>query len=111
VTLLDALPPDARSRRKDPDDEPWGVTEELLAQLVEMTSVVAAERRLKEPILLPRPGLPDRGKRAAGKPGANTVVGLGPATAAMLAWAKANGPERFKNPQPRMVLEGGEPGG
>jgi hypothetical protein len=34
----------------------WGVTEELLAQLIEEVSVLTADRRRKEPREVPRPG-------------------------------------------------------
>lgn len=55
--LLDGLPVEARCRQEDPDDpaSSWGSTEELLAQLIEEVSVLAADRRRKEPRQLPRP--------------------------------------------------------
>ncbi|MGW4694868.1 hypothetical protein ACWEO1_21120 [Kitasatospora cineracea] len=51
------LPADALLRRPaaDAGTDRWGLTEELLAQLVEMVSVFAADRRLLKPVELPRP--------------------------------------------------------
>lgn len=99
LVLLSALPDDCPSRRPDPSDVPWGLVEELLAQLVELTSLRLAGKGLKEPIWLPRPGKPTSPTPPSAAPptapGATVTVGLGPATAAMLAWAEANGPDRF----------------
>lgn len=36
-------------------ESPWRVETELLAQLVEVMSVLASERRLKKPLEVPRP--------------------------------------------------------
>ncbi len=54
-SLVGGLPPEARLAREDPTEPEWGVTEELLAQMVEVMSVYASERRLKEPRVIPRP--------------------------------------------------------
>ncbi|MFB8235529.1 hypothetical protein ACFC58_03165 [Kitasatospora purpeofusca] len=51
------LPAEALLRRHAAEvgADRWGVTQELLAQAVELISVVAAERRLSKPVELPRP--------------------------------------------------------
>ncbi len=54
-SLVGGLPPEARLAREDPTEPEWGVTEELLAQMVEVLSVSASDRRLKEPRTIPRP--------------------------------------------------------
>lgn len=42
--------------------EEWTVTDDLLALLIEVTSVPAADRKLRKPIQVPRPG--DKKKQA-----------------------------------------------
>lgn len=74
---LDGLPDEARCRREDPDEPRWGVLEELIAQVVEEVSVLAAERRRPEPRKIPRPGV----EKAEAKQRAATHGGL--LTAAM----------------------------
>lgn len=94
IVLMDGLPDDARSARLDPTDVHWGTVEELLAQLLEVTSVYASERRLKEPRFVPRPGDQHRvseAPAAASPDGAARADGLGAATAEMAAWAARNG--------------------
>lgn len=54
--LVEGLPEQARTRRAADDRVWWGFTEELLAQLVELTSIVAADKRITEPRQVPRPG-------------------------------------------------------
>lgn len=54
--LIDGLPEDARLQSDTPD-EPWGVTRELLAMLVEEVSITNSERRHKQPLEIPRPGM------------------------------------------------------
>jgi hypothetical protein len=56
--LIAGLPDGALCKQDNPGETPWGVTEELLAQLVEEVSVLAADRRRKDPITIPRPGQP-----------------------------------------------------
>lgn len=55
--LLKGLPPDAllRTAPEDRVRDRWGVETELLAQLVEVVSVVAAERKIKDTVKVPRP--------------------------------------------------------
>lgn len=53
--LLQGLPEGARCRKEDPDEPAWGLVEELLAQVIEEVSVLAAERRRPEPRHVPRP--------------------------------------------------------
>lgn len=53
---LAAMPAEARTRRTDPNTPVWGYIEELLAQVIEEVSVLAADRRRKEPRAVPRPG-------------------------------------------------------
>jgi hypothetical protein len=53
--LLDGLPPEARTRRKDPDEPMWGFAEELLAQIVEEVSLLVSNRTRKKPREIPRP--------------------------------------------------------
>ncbi|MFJ8043790.1 hypothetical protein ACIRBX_25140 [Kitasatospora sp. NPDC096147] len=52
------LPAEALLRRDEAEvgSDRWGLTQELLAQVVELVSVMASERRLRKPIELPRPG-------------------------------------------------------
>ncbi|MGW4891056.1 hypothetical protein ACWEQL_02135 [Kitasatospora sp. NPDC004240] len=51
------LPAEALLRRDagEVGSDRWGLTQELLAQAVELISVLAAERRLRKPVELPRP--------------------------------------------------------
>ncbi|WP_416875966.1 hypothetical protein [Kitasatospora sp. SC0581] len=51
------LPAEALLRRDGAEvgGDRWGLTQELLAQLVELVSVLAAEHRLRRPVELPRP--------------------------------------------------------
>lgn len=106
------LPVDAFSRRDNPEDVYWSIENELQAQTIEMISVLAAEKRIKEPRQVPRPGGPQ--KKAA--PKGRQTQGLAAATLAMAEWAERNGgaggdarfilapdgPKRLKN------LPGGE---
>lgn len=115
LAMAAALPDDCPSRRPDPDEAGWGVVEELLAQLVELTSLKLAGKGLENPIWLPRPGQPLTTPAVAGRtaapstPGKQVTVGLGPATAAMMEWAERNGPDRFLTPQQKAArAEGGE---
>lgn len=45
-----------RTAIEDRLGEEWTVTDDLLALLVEVTSVSASDRKLRKPITLPRPG-------------------------------------------------------
>ncbi|MCC9309140.1 hypothetical protein LN042_18975 [Kitasatospora sp. RB6PN24] len=69
------LPADALLRRDSSEvgSDRWGLTQELLAQLVEVVSVVAAERRLKQPVDLPRPA---HLRPAASEAGMGRAVGV-----------------------------------
>ncbi|MFJ6770165.1 hypothetical protein ACIQOV_04155 [Kitasatospora sp. NPDC091257] len=51
------LPAEALLRRDEAEvgADRWGLTQELLAQVVELLSVLAAEHRLRRPVELPRP--------------------------------------------------------
>lgn len=51
------MPESARTQRENPDEPPWGWVEELLAQVIEEVSVLAADRRRKEPKKVKRPFL------------------------------------------------------
>lgn len=55
--LIKALPTSAlvRTPVADRGREPWTAYHELLAQLVELTSVSASEHRIKKPVKVPRP--------------------------------------------------------
>lgn len=57
--LVKGLPPEALIRipadERGRGHEPWTAYHELLAQLVEVTSIGAAEHRLKKPIKVNRP--------------------------------------------------------
>lgn len=87
LVLLRTLPVDAYSRREDPTDVFWGIDQELLAQTLEMVSILAAEKRIKEPRQVPRPGQ----QRAQKSAPVNTSQGLASATIAMAQWAERNG--------------------
>ncbi|MEV7926098.1 hypothetical protein [Kitasatospora sp. NPDC088779] len=58
------LPADALLRRDEAEvgADRWGLTQELLAQLVELVSVLAAEHRLRRPVELPRPAYLSAGR-------------------------------------------------
>lgn len=53
--LYDGLPDSAPSKREDPDEEMWGATEELLAQVIEEVSVLAAGMQREKPRQVLRP--------------------------------------------------------
>lgn len=56
--LLSRLPRDARTWKRTTESdgsEDWGLTEELLALLIEVTSVSGSGKQLKKPIDIPRP--------------------------------------------------------
>ncbi|MFG2907379.1 hypothetical protein ACGF13_20225 [Kitasatospora sp. NPDC048286] len=59
------LPAEALLRRDGAEigADRWGLTQELLAQLVELVSVLAAEHRLRRPVELPRPAYLSAGRR------------------------------------------------
>jgi len=52
---VDGLPEQARTRRAAGEPVWWGFQEELLAQLVEVLSVLVSDHRFKEPLTVPRP--------------------------------------------------------
>lgn len=54
--LIRALPAEARLARIAGDEAVWTTETELLACLVEEVSVLAADRRRKKPLEIPRPG-------------------------------------------------------
>jgi len=64
MALLDELPEEAASNRAETGS--WGLTHELLAQLIEEVSVLAADRRRKEPRTIPRPGHDEQTGRQVG---------------------------------------------
>lgn len=53
--LLRALPAEARLSRLPGDEVAWSTDTELLARLVEEVSVLAADKRRKKPLEVPRP--------------------------------------------------------
>lgn len=55
--LVKGLPRDAlvRTPAEERGRDPWTAELELMAQLIEVTSVIAAEHRLKKPHKVPRP--------------------------------------------------------
>ena len=64
AVLLDGLPDGARS--KTPRGEvPWGMPEELLAQLIEEVSVLVAQRAREEPLHVTRPHSIEKAHEAA----------------------------------------------
>lgn len=67
MSLLDELPEEAASVRAEVGN--WELTHELLAQLIEEVSVLAADQRRKEPRSIPRPSAPNESSQ---KPAANT---------------------------------------
>lgn len=103
LVLLRALPDDARTRRLDPDEPYWGMLHELVAQQVDLTSIMAAGRQTKQPRVVPRPWSSKATTAAAAvrsagaqhqqqlNPGERRTTGLVDATAAMAAWAERNG--------------------
>lgn len=70
--------------QEHPGKPQWGYLEELVAQLIELTSVMAAERRLAKPIEAPRPDHIKPAKK-----------GKGMGFREMLAHLKANGGARY----------------
>ncbi len=80
--LVKGLPRDAlvRTPAEERGREPWTAYHELLAQLIELTSVTAADHRIKKPLKVPRPQQVKAGsqrvpsqrvRRAADVPAAN----------------------------------------
>jgi hypothetical protein len=65
--LIRGLPEDALLARPMGQGEAWTRTHELLASVVEVVSVSAADRRLKKPLQVPRPkpARPSRANRPA----------------------------------------------
>lgn len=53
----------------------WGVSEELLAQLIEEVSVLASDRRREEPLTIPRPGSAGKATEAATSAPATGLTG------------------------------------
>ncbi|MER8103298.1 hypothetical protein [Kitasatospora sp. NPDC094016] len=66
------MPEQARTRRAPGERAWWGFQEELLAQLVELTSVYAADRRLAEPLAVPRPNTVRAADTAPSPPSSGT---------------------------------------
>jgi len=97
--LIKALPPTALVRT--PVDErvrdPWTAYHELLAQLVEVVSIGAAEMKLRRPIKVNRPG--SRRQHAQAEPvdvkRAQDVPGDNPYRAAMAVLSRAQ-PSRVR---------------
>lgn len=60
--LIKGLPRDAlvRTPVEERGRAPWTAELELMAQLIEMTSVLASERRIKKPVKVPRPDQPKK---------------------------------------------------
>jgi hypothetical protein len=56
AALIRTLPAEARLARIPGDDVKWTVETELLACIVEEVSVLAADRRRRKPLEIPRPG-------------------------------------------------------
>ncbi|RGD62036.1 hypothetical protein DR950_33675 [Kitasatospora xanthocidica] len=82
------LPAEALLRRDEAEvgADRWGLTQELLAQVVELLSVLAAEHRLRRPVELPRPAHLSTG-RARGRDG----KGMARAVAVLRRSGKAAG--------------------
>ncbi|MFJ6380142.1 hypothetical protein ACIQI7_09095 [Kitasatospora sp. NPDC092039] len=80
------LPAEALLRRDGAEigADRWGLTQELLAQLVELVSVVAAEHRLRRPVELPRPA-----HLSAGREYERDVQGMARAVAVLRRSGKA----------------------
>ena len=60
--LIKTLPAEAlvRTPVEERGRAPWTAELELMAQLIEMTSVLAADRRIKKPVKVPRPNQPNK---------------------------------------------------
>lgn len=77
--LIKGLPRDALVRTPESERgiDPWTAELELLAQLIEVTSIGVAEMKLQKPITVPRPQQPEPGDAehldspAAGEDGPN----------------------------------------
>lgn len=63
---LRTLPAEARLSRRSGDDTVWSLQTELLAQLVEVTSVGTAGRQLRKPIEIKRPDTLRQKNKAVG---------------------------------------------
>ncbi|GIH95442.1 hypothetical protein ACFFMN_23030 [Planobispora siamensis] len=63
--------------------EQWTLHHELLAQVIEVVSILAAEMRIKKPIQIPRPSRPANPRARTGKRGTAHAV-------AVLKQAQAN---------------------
>jgi hypothetical protein len=90
VALIDGLPTDSLTKTPpDQRDKPkWTVEDELLAQLIEEVSILAAEQRRKKPRQIPRPGQPSRAQRETVTP--EGVAGDNPYSRAMGVLAATN---------------------
>lgn len=73
--LLRGLPAEARLARLPVDPVVWTTRDELLARLLEETSVLAADKRRKKPLELPRPASIREAEEEA-KPTVNGLTGL-----------------------------------
>lgn len=99
LVLIRALPPSALVRTPEAERgrDPWTAELELMAQLVEITSIGIAQMKLRKPIKVPRPAR-DKTARAAAA-GTEHVVAVGsdsnPYRAAMRALGEAR-PARLR---------------
>ena len=75
AVLLRSLPAEARLSRLPGDEVVWTSSEELLARLLEETSVLVADKRRKQPLEIPRPLTVSQVEEQA-KPKARGLSGL-----------------------------------
>lgn len=71
VLLVRTLPAEARLSRRAGDESEWSIQTELLAQLVEVTSVSTAGRQLRKPIEVTRP---DTLRASSGTRGFDAII-------------------------------------
>jgi hypothetical protein len=104
TALVKGLPRDAlvRTPESERGRDPWTAELELMAQLVEITSIAAAEMKLKKPIQVPRPHLEQAAQDTARQAGRQVAAVDAPnpfrgAMAVMAGAAGGGGP----TPTPR----------
>lgn len=100
--------------REDPDIPPWGWAEELLAQVIEEVSVLAADKRRKEPRQVKRPfdtGSPEESNvgLTTNASGGQTAVGHD-AVLAMFASRMRTAPAELTNAPAAAPAEGTDGG-
>jgi len=126
VALVKGLPRDAlvRTPESERGRDPWTAELELMAQLVEVVSIQAAEMKLRKPIKVPRPNRDELAQTATREAGQQVAAAAQPNPfRGAMAVLSGGGQPRTKPAQPRggdgtdpaygaaiRMLHGGGPG-